>query len=653
MPVGESSPSQSKQDKIDMIMSNLKLEIDFEPPEVQSMINALQDNDIDNLANTINGFAKPIKDSIKQLVNEYDEVKESIGDVFAAAGLKYFDSNLETPYINTMNDFYASVASKFFETSAFQHSPEINNKPDFYNVATEMDKCFGDCLKKTFNIDVEPSKLANNETDGELGEYDYTSNTLSLKLDNDDSGEMFNTLFHELTHKVQHALVDNSTSPSLANYKKYIDMLKYNFLAYYDEPDHRYIYQPLELEAHRNGDTFQKLYTLSQDYSEDKDNIFDENDIKASFLNVQKKINDDANYGLNGNSSDSDSDSEKKVSFKPPHTDNTLNSKLKKWPASESSPSQSNQDKIDMIMGNLKQVEFQLPEVQSMINALQDNDIDDVVNTMNSFAKPIKDDILKSVNRYDGVKESLGDVFAAASLKYFDSNLDTPYISTMNDFYASVASKFFETDTFKDIPEIKTMGDLYTVAEGMDLCFKDCLKKDFDIDVGLSEIKFETTDGTVGGYKYGKNILSVKLDGDSDGMFNTIFHELTHKVQYAFVNNSTSPSLANYKKYIDMLKYNFLVYYDDEPYYRYVYQPLEAEAHKNGNTFQTLHALAQGYGKDKDNLFDPNDIKTSFLKLQKKINDDGHYDIDDNSSDSEFDSDFDSELDFDSSSDDE
>ena len=659
MPVGESSPSQSKQDKIDMIMDNLKLEIDFEPPEVKSMINALQDNDIDNLANTMNSFAKSIKDSITQLVNEYDEVKESIGDVFAAAGLKYFDSNLDNPYIKTMNNFYASVASKFFETDAFQNSPEINNQFDLYNVATGMDMCFGDCLKKTFNIDVKPSELAWVKTDGELGEYDYTKNTLSLKWDGDSDG-MFNTLFHELTHKVQHALVDNSTSPSLANYKKYIDMLKYNFLAYYDEPDHRYIYQPLELEAHRNGDTFQKLYELAQDDSENKDNIFNKDDIKASFLNVQKKINDDANYGLNGNSSDSDSDSESdsESSFdetlhKSTTLGDALNSKLKKWPASESSPSQSNQDKIDGIMENLKQVEFQLPEVQSMINALQDNDIDNLANTMNGFVKPIKYDILISVNRYDGVKESIGDVLAAASLKYFDSNLDNPYISTMNSFYANVASKFFQTDTFKDIPEIKTMGDLYTVAEGMDLCFKDCLKKDFDIDVGLSEIKFETTDGTVGGYKYGKNILSVKLDGDSDGMFNTIFHELTHKVQYAFVNNSTSPSLANYKHYIDMLKYNFLVYYDDEPYYRYVYQPLEAEAHKNGNTFQTLHALAQGYGKDKDNLFDPDDIKTSFLKLQKKINDDGHYDIDDNSSDSEFDSDFDSELDFDSSSDDE
>lgn len=290
-------------------MSNLKLEIDFEPPEVQSMINALQENDIDSLANTMDSFAKPIKDSITQLVNEYDEVKESIGDVFAAAGLKYFDSNLDNPYINTMNDFYASVASKFFQTSAFQNSPEINNPLDLYNVATEMDMCFGDCLKKDFGIDVKPSELADTKTDEELGEYDYTTNTLLLKWVNGDSDGMFNTLFHELTHKVQHAFVDNSTSPSLANYKHYIDMLKYNFLAYYDEPDHRYIYQPLELEAHRNGNTFQKLYTLVQGYSEDKDNIFNKDDIKTSFLNVQKKINDDGNYGLNGNSSDSDSDS--------------------------------------------------------------------------------------------------------------------------------------------------------------------------------------------------------------------------------------------------------------------------------------------------------------------------------------------------------
>ena len=79
-------------------MDNLKL-ADFQSPEVQSMINALQDNDINNLANTVNSLAKPIKKGITKLVNRNDGVKETVGDVLAAAGVKYFDSNLDNPYI--------------------------------------------------------------------------------------------------------------------------------------------------------------------------------------------------------------------------------------------------------------------------------------------------------------------------------------------------------------------------------------------------------------------------------------------------------------------------------------------------------------------------------------------------------------------------
>lgn len=291
-------------------MDNLRQVREFQPPEVQSMVDALQSDKIDSIATTMNGFAKTIKDDISDLVSYDDNVKGDINDVFAVVGLKYFDSNLENPYTSTMNNFYANVANDFFKTSDFQNNPEINNMIDFLKFGSKMDVCFKDCLKKSFDINVELSSLEYEREDGVLGEYNYRDNTLFLKWANVDSDEMFNTLFHELTHKVQYALVDNlSASPNLANYKNYIDMLKYNFLVYYgDGGDYKYLNQPLELEAHRNGNTFKELYALYQGYGNDKDNIFDANDIKTSFLNVQKKINDDGHYSLNDNSSESESD---------------------------------------------------------------------------------------------------------------------------------------------------------------------------------------------------------------------------------------------------------------------------------------------------------------------------------------------------------
>lgn len=94
LPNEDSPISQSKQNRIDAFMNIFKQEREFQPPEVQSMVDALHSDKIDNIAATMNGFAKAIKDDIVTLVGKYKDVNEEINDIFSVVGLKYFDSNL-------------------------------------------------------------------------------------------------------------------------------------------------------------------------------------------------------------------------------------------------------------------------------------------------------------------------------------------------------------------------------------------------------------------------------------------------------------------------------------------------------------------------------------------------------------------------------
>lgn len=76
LPNKDSPISQSKQDRIDAFMNIFKQEREFQPPEVQSMVDALQSDKIDSIATTMNGFAKTIKDDIVTLVGKYKDVNE-------------------------------------------------------------------------------------------------------------------------------------------------------------------------------------------------------------------------------------------------------------------------------------------------------------------------------------------------------------------------------------------------------------------------------------------------------------------------------------------------------------------------------------------------------------------------------------------------
>lgn len=629
MPVGEDSPiSQSKQDKIDRIMDNLKQEVEFQPPEVQSMINALQGDNIDGLVNTVNGFAKTVKDDIAKLVDRYDEVKESISDVFAVAGLKYFDSNLENPYTSTMNNFYASVASDFFQTSAFQDSPEINNMMDFYNVAANMDMCFKDCLKKTFDINVEPSPLEYEQTAGVLGEYNYRDNTLLLKWANVDSDEMFNTIFHELTHKVQYALVDNfSTSPSLANYKNYIDMLKYNFLIYYTRPDYKYVYQPLELEAHRNGDTFKELYALAQGYGEDKDNIFDANDIKASFLNVQKKINDDGHYSLNDNSneserydySDSDSDSDSSfdetlhISYNespemtnfapndyPPFVDRSTKPKmtppdvLPRQPLEVTTKSTTLGDALDLI-GFVKSVgkewdSLSLQEKADLVDfgLLKSSYLDNANSEIGYMIKqqtnklifaPFGDMLTNNDSQVSSYKTLLNDVsMSAAENLAFDSEMKN--LLTKNYGLLSNLKPLFEQMADKWSNSINSVG----ISTETPLCKNSTCADTVSFNHKTNELTIPVTySGDFSFIADEKKALQSALEVG--------FHELTHKFQQAVIENKDSleTDIANVAR---ILEANGKYYFDGSNEYDislYKKQALEAEAYDNAK--KTLYSF--------------------------------------------------------------